>query len=528
MSRASDQTARTERHARRFAASVAKNRMPAPTPALENYLDRFPEDVFVALEGFAEHLATGGVDNSLVIGHLLLIQCQLEHLRYRKDRGYEDAIRLIETFQQNVANLAITRRITGQGLSMVASALHQAGIAASADLNIAMTHCCEDLVPEATLPDFTSMLEEVATECGADPFLVAGLLAETGHAMPAEARALMASEQARSANPSAQEAAVLLLLDAEPTVRHAVAAELQARLGVLSPDSLRRLITMRNWCPEPERPLVDAIVRAARAKGIVCATWQEASIETILASCIDGSGAQGFLILSPAGKRKQLSSVLLKNGVRDAWTGPPETARKLRSTLANAAIETSMMPVTRAYFDRAVRHHLHLGLAAGALPPAGLLQVAETIGGAQWQPEFLEWRKALAAVLGELPAVSLKPHAVSVVLRTSAVWADFDSIVESWFEDDQDVARLASGVRGGQRVKTAEYLLQNVLVRRREKWAEHFLWTALWLREASDGDALPWQNFAILAHALACGHDLADIPLMRDIAARTVSALAQA
>jgi hypothetical protein len=186
-----------------------------------------------------------------------------------------------------------------------------------------------------------------------------------------------------------------------------------------------------------------------------------------------------------------------------------------------------MMPVSQGYFDRAVRHHLQLGLAAGALPPAGLLQVAETIGGAQWQPELLEWRKALAAMLGELPAAMLKSHAVSAVLRTSSAWADFDSIVESWFEDDQDVARLVSGVRGRRRAKTAEYLLQNVLVRRREKWAEHFLWTALWLREAPDGDALPWRNFAILARALADGHDLADIPLMRDIAARTVSALAR-
>ena len=98
-----------------------------------------------------------------------------------------------------------------------------------------------------------------------------------------------------------------------------------------------------------------------------------------------------------------------------------------------------------------------------------MLQVAETIGGAQWQPELLEWRKALAATLGELPAATLQPHSVSAVLRTSAAWADLDSIVESWFEDDQDVARLVSGVRGGQRAKTAEYLLQNVLVRRREK-----------------------------------------------------------
>jgi hypothetical protein len=67
-----------------------------------------------------------------------------------------------------------------------------------------------------------------------------------------------------------------------------------------------------------------------------------------------------------------------------------------------------------------------------------------------------------------------------------------------------------------------------VLARRREKWAERFLWTALWLREAPDGDALPWRNFAILARALADGHDLSDISLMHDIAARTVMALARA
>jgi len=502
--------------------------MPAPTQDLEDYLNRFPEDVFVALEGFVEHANTGGADNPLAIGHLLLVQRQLERIRYRKDRGYEDAIRLIETFQHSVANLAVAGRIDGQELSMVASALHQAGIAASAELSMAMMQCGKDLVPDRTPPDLSPMLEEVATKCGEDPFLVTGLLAEIGHAMPAQARALMAVEQARCGNAVGREAAVLLVLDAEPAVRQAAAVELQARIEGLSPDSVRRLITMRNWCLETERPLVDSIVHAARAKGIMCATWQEASAEAILASCIDGSGAQGFLILSPAGKRKRLSSVLLKNGVRDAWTGPPESPRKLQATLGGAAAGTFMMPVSRGYFDRAVRHHLQLGLAAGASPPAGLLQVAETIGGAQWQPELLEWRKALAAMLGELPAVTLQPHSVSAVLHTSAAWADFDSIVESWFEDDQDVARLVSGVRGGQRAKTAEYLLQNVLVRRREKWAEHFLWTALWLREAPDSDALPWRNFAILARALADGHDLADIPLMRDIAARTVSALARA
>ena len=62
-----------------------------------------------------------------------------------------------------------------------------------------------------------------------------------------------------------------------------------------------------------------------------------------------------------------------------------------------------MRPVSRKYFDRILRHHLQVGLAAGTLPPAGLLQVAGTIGHADWQPELLDWRSALAAMLAELP-----------------------------------------------------------------------------------------------------------------------------
>jgi hypothetical protein len=346
--------------------------------------------------------------------------------------------------------------------------------------------------------------------------------------MPAQARASMATMQAQSTNAVAREAAVLLLLDPEPAVRQTAAAELQAGVRKLSPDSLRRLIAMRNWRPETERHIVDEIGRAARAKGIDCAPWQNGSAEAILASGLDGSGAQGFLIVSPAGRGKRLSSVLLKNGVRDAWTAPPESQRQTRAALAYAAFETSMIPVSRDYFDRAVRHHLQLGLALEALPPAGLLQVAEAVGGAHWQPELLDWRKVLAAVLAELPAAMLKPHAVREVLRTSAAWAQFGSIAESWFEDDQEVAQLVGRPRGRQQVKMREYVLQSVLVRRREKWAEHFLWTALWLREAPDEKALPWRNFVILAQALADGRDLSEVSLMRDIAARTVTVLAQA
>ena len=529
MSGASAHKSRTQRQARRLAADLAKGRMPASTVDLEDYLDRFPDDVFVALDGFVEQVASSGADDAIALGYLYLIQGQLERVRFRSERGYEDATRLIEEFQRAVADLAVTGRIDAQALSMVTSVLHMAGIEASAELQAGVTQFAENVLPLAVPPDFTDATADMVTECEGDPFQLAGALAEAGHAIPAEARILMAVEQIRSTNAALREAAILYLLDGEPTLRRAVASELQAsqaRAASLSPESLRRLIGMRNWCPEKERPAVDAIIRAVRAKGIDCAAWPQGGAGMIHASGIDGSGAQGFLIVSPVGQKVQISSVLLKSGVRDAWSAPPASKREVQSTLALAATETSMRPVSRKYFDRILRHHLQVGLSAGTLPPAGLLQVAETIGHADWQPELLDWRCALAAMLAELPAAMLTPRAVSALLHTSADWADFDEIAQSWFEDDEHVARVVADIGGRQGAQSVDRVLEEILAPRREKWAAYFLGTALWLREAPE-DSL-WRGFVIIAQALASGRDLADISVMPVIAARTVAVLSNA
>ena len=217
---------------------------------------------------------------------------------------------------------------------MVTSVLHMAGIKASAELHAGVTQFAENVLPLAVPPDFTDAMADMVAECEGDPFQLAGALAEAGHAIPAEARILMAIEQIRSTDAALREAAILYLLDGEPTLRRAVASELQAsqaRAASLSPESLRRLIGMRNWCPEKERPAVDAIIRAVRAKGIDCAAWPQGGAGMIHASGIDGSGAQGFLIVSPVGQKVQISSVLLKSGVRDAWSAPPASKREVHT-----------------------------------------------------------------------------------------------------------------------------------------------------------------------------------------------------
>lgn len=131
----------------------------------------------------------------------------------------------------------------------------------------------------------------------------------------------------------------------------------------------------------------------------------------------------------------------------------------------------------------------------------------------------------LAALLQELPAAMLEADAADHVIRTGAEWVDV-AIAESWFEDDQEVAQIIGRLRTRKRIEMVKYDLQNVLGRRLDRWADPFVWTALWLREAPASDVRTWRNFAILANALSKGHDLTDIAPMRDIAARTVMTLA--
>ncbi|HET6374606.1 MAG TPA: hypothetical protein VFF88_01020, partial [Methylocella sp.] len=251
------------------------------------------------------------------------------------------------------------------------------------------------------------------------------------------------------------------------------------------------------------------MIQGARAKGIACAPWPKIATETILASAVDGAGAQGFLLVTPEGKRKRLSSVvMLKLGVLDAWAGEPESKARIERALAEARHETSMVPVSRAYLDRRVRHELARGLALGKLPPPGLLQVAETIGGAHWPPELNDWEESLASLLTFIPPAMREPEAVQGVLAGSGDWACRCGIAESWYEDNEDAARLVAGTRRQKRKARLERVLKEVIAPQRAKWAGLFAETAHWLREAPDGAEPPWREFAILAHALKNGYDL--------------------
>ena len=529
MSRAQPKSSPTDEHARRIAQAIAKGRPPPFNAAFDRYCESSPREIFAAFAGAARHMPPAGKDEPLAVGYLFLLQRLLEHLRYRTDQGYADAARLIADFQADVVAQVEAGNVDGRMLAFVGGALHQSKIPASPELAAASEKKLVDRNADGPLPaDVHAALAGILEACDGNPFLAVGSLIESGHSMPAEARGALACALALASGPEARGAAVLFLLDPNSAVRRAVAGALAQVAASLTPTEIRRLIAMRNWRPENERAEVDAIIRKARAAGIDCAPWEAGSIEAIAATAVDGATAQGFLLISPVGRKKRISSLLIKNGIADAWSGEPESRRRTEISLAAAGMDAPTLAVSRSYLDRTVAHQLALSIEKQEAPPFGLLQVAETIGGADWQPTHIAFGETLAGLIAEVPKAMCKPAALASVLRNSNELAELKAVAQSWFEDDPQIAQAVDRARGRDRAKLATYLLQSVIARRRDRWAEIVLRTALWMREAPEAADLCWRELAIVAKALADGRDMTEIGLMRDIALRTIAVLGDA
>jgi hypothetical protein len=523
MNRAQPKSPPTDEHARRIAQAIAKKRPPPFDAAFDRYCESSPREIFAAFNGLARHMPPAGKDEPLAIGYLFLLQRLLEHLRYRTDSGYADAARLIADFQADVVAQVEAGHVDGSLLAFVGGALHQSKIPALPEFAAASAAHLGDPIEDGPLPaDIHAALAGILEACEGDPFMFVGTLAESGHALPAEARGALAGALALAGKPEARGAALLFLLDPDSAVRRAVAGALAQVAAALTPTEVRRLIAIRNWRPEDERAEIDVVIRKARTAGIDCAPWPAGRLEEIFATSIDGSAAQGFLLISRAGRQKRLSSLLVKDGIADAWSGEPESRRRIEMSLASPEMEAPMLAVSRSYLDRIVAHQLALCIEKRQAPPFGLLQVAETIGGADWQPARMAFAETLAGLMAEIPKAMREPAALASILRKSNGLADLRDIAKSWFEDDPQVTAALGSARG-DRAKLATYLLQSVMARRRERWAEIVLRTALWMREASGAADLCWRELVIVAKALADGRDLTEIGLMQGIALRTIT-----
>ena len=134
MSRAQPTSLPTDEHARRIARAIAKGRPPPFSADLDRYCENCPHEIFAAFAGAARHMPPAGKNEALATGYLFLLQRLLEHLRYRTDRGYADAAKLIADFQADIVAQLEAGHVDGRMLAFVGGALHQSNIPASPEL----------------------------------------------------------------------------------------------------------------------------------------------------------------------------------------------------------------------------------------------------------------------------------------------------------------------------------------------------------------------------------------------------------
>jgi hypothetical protein len=491
-----------------------------------NALAAHPQAIIELLDLVAKESRKRKPNDVLVEAFAFMIGQALDTLRFAVERNYVEAIEAVAATRARVLALARDGKLKPDTLLLMLRQFVVAKLDLGEELQAVMANPTEHRSVAASpgKGDVDRFLADLAEEHDGDPFGFQARLAEDASAFPESRRAGIAAAVLAAPDPTLREAAVGWLLDAGATTRRDVATLLQqaAAAGLLSGTMLRRMITLRNWVPDRDRPALDAAIRACRQKGVECAASRAAEVKDVVASSVDGSGAQSVFILIKEGRKHAVASLLVKQGigVRDAWVRSALTKSEADMFLSRVKSELDVYDSDLDFARLALGHFLAVNRTSGATPPFGLVDFVERTGLAAVNPDAVSVEALVARLADDIPARRMTAAAVAKSIKRSVGWdADF-TFLDTWFEDDGALDTLLDGKRLSAK-RRAALVLEEYLPTRRARWAEILAWTALTLRhdEAMEDR---WIDVALVARELLSDRPLADIPLMTFIATMTV------
>ena len=540
-----DVTEDDRRAVNRMAKHLRKQIGGADPPELpeedRDWLENEPQCLWPILDGAIAAATAKKRDEKLMAAWHLLLGEQLTLIRYRAERGHDWADRMLTDYQDRLIRIAGEKTLAHQDLLPIVTALGHAKVDVDPALSEALMGTGPGLPasvpPEQALNQLVRpLIDEMASQV-TSPFEVMEAMNETAGVMPAELRCFMAHELALSPHAVMRETVPMMLLDANEEVRRAAALALDqtAAPETLSPVSLRRAIALRNWIPEADRAPLDQAIRKARAKGVQPAQWQSAAEHVARVSPIDGSGAQSVVFVGKSGRTGLFAGLLLKQafGIRDAWCSPDTPRREIASAVASLQRQVAAPEIEHAYVDVAIQNAIAAGVAQAHPPDPALLQIAEATNGADWKDRALDVQGESERLFEALPAEQQTEAAVTASIARTLAWMRNHHLADSWFEDDAEVNDLLGAMRRQPPAAATRALLDGPMNTRRGTWAERFLLTALWARAVKPGQppalgtgarAITWGDLALLARETLSARPLHEIPVMEEIAARTVAA----
>jgi hypothetical protein len=516
--------------AKRVATDIKAEKASAGTGRAREFMAENPDAVVGAFEFAVAEDNRENPDEALIQAYLYLFSSGLVEIRYEIERGQDWAETFVDAVREALLGLARDGVIAPRLLMLFLNGFIEAKLApgdALTELLGDIAHDSSEDQPALELPEVEEIYESIVAQASGNEFEVHDAFDEIGKAMPPEFRQALLHQITASENPVIRDAAVFYLLDAAPEVRR-TASQLIAQQTpptLVSSETLRRMIALRNWLPEGERPPLDAAIKKTRQRRVDCAPWPKRLVQETVVSNIDGAGAQSVFAVTKEGRKFVIASLLVKQGVgiADAWCLRGQSKSEVRQFLRHIRSETDSHPTDLKFLDVLVPHYLAVGQRNGAVPVAGFLDFIETIGMESWQPSEFTADNLVSFLEQGIDPARIDPATVAKVVETSRRWLDRIGFLDSWFEGDAEVNTILSRTAESKTPAKMDAIVESVLEPRRAKWTERFLWTALWLKE--DKNSLsPWEDFFVIGRELHRGRAVKDIPIMQGVAEATVLA----
>lgn len=513
-----------------FVEVILRDRPSSEDPsALLGWVERWAAplagDAEAVLE-LIEAIADDDGDNGARDVCLSLLSRALDEARRNRENSEPGAALFFDLVGTGITGLIDTGGLEASARFGLCQAYLRAGLTPPDQLRIAPEALeALDLGEMPDLPDISGLVDELIPTEGS-PFDAYTALRDVIGAMPEEMTAALLTQMIGQDAPRSVAMGRYFLLDPIEGIRKAAVAGftlLVERPGV-DAGLLSDLILIRNWIPDGASldPTIKTALGREPAGGNVAQPWR---LHRVLTSLPDGTGSQSIMGLCSRGKTRAIAVALIKqgHGVKDAYVIPCASRTEQERLLEQIEHSMPFHEVTPAYLKLAISLALADGLSHGAVPNAGLLDVAPMLGlgditpGGDGLGAYLEQADPDGAL------AALSDNRRGRLVGSSRDWFDTYEISSSWFVSDGDL------IAGLERARTAASVKKTVwahLETQRDLWARHFARSALILRYSSTATAEAWMSFAAVATALDHGRGLKTIPVFQDILNLTLEVVA--